>query len=269
MLYFVATPIGNLKDISHRAIQTLNDCDIIFCEDTRVSSVLLSHYGISKPLYSYHKFNENEASENIIKLCNEGKNICIVSDSGCPIISDPGLILAKKLHRNDIKYSVIPGANACISALMLSGFDSHHFTFLGFLPEKNTDRAKLLENVQNFNGSLIFYISPHSLKKDILSISKALGNRKACLVKEITKIYESVVFFSLEDQLDIVAKGEFVLIVEGCYDEPKFEFDLDTVKNEYAQFLLKGETENKAISKISKKYNKARNEIYQIFKGKN
>ena len=127
MLYFVATPIGNLKDISYRAVETLSQADIIFCEDTRVSSILLKHYNINKPLQSYHKFNEREMTEKIIKLALDDKNICIISDSGCPIISDPGQILAQALRENDIEYSVVPGANAGISALMLSGFDSRTF----------------------------------------------------------------------------------------------------------------------------------------------
>ena len=267
MLYFVATPIGNLKDISFRAIEILSQADIIFCEDTRVSSVLLNHYNISKPLQSYHKFNEREMTEKIISLANE-KNVCVISDSGCPIISDPGQILAEALRENDINYSVVPGANACLSALMLSGFDSRTFMFLGFLPSKNIDKQNLFENIKKFHGSLVFYISPHSIDKDISDIFKGLGNRKACLVKEITKIFETTIFFNLGDELDFNKKGEFVLVVEGDknQNEEIKEFDLD---KEYENLIKQGIAPNKAISTLAKKIGKPRNELYMHFKGKN
>lgn len=265
MIYFVATPIGNLSDISYRAIKTLQQCDVIFCEDTRVSSVLLSHYDISKPLYANHKFNEAKVCDNIIKLHMDGKNIAIISDSGCPIISDPGLVLAKKLNELNIKYTVIPGANAGITALMLSGFDSYHFAFMGFLPEKNVDRKNILENIKNFEGSIIFYISPHSLQKDINSIFDVLGKRNACLVKEITKIYEQTVHFVLGEPFECNPKGEFVLVVQGCSKQSNQDID---IYKQYDLLLSQGEKPNKAISLIAKMVGKPRNEIYQIFKGK-
>lgn len=265
MIYFVATPIGNLSDISFRAIKTLSECDVIFCEDTRVTSVLLSHYDISKPLYANHKFNESKVCENILKMHEQGKNIAIVSDSGCPVISDPGLVLAKKLHSLDIPYTVIPGANAGITALMLSGFDSYHYAFMGFLPEKNIDRKKVLENIKTFEGSLIFYISPHSLEKDVQTIFSVLGKRNACLVKEITKIHETTIPFVLGENFECNTKGEFVLIVEGF--KPKQDEDIDIYKK-YQSLLEQGETPNKAIAQIAKMTNRPRNEIYQVFKGK-
>ena len=266
MLYFVATPIGNLKDISYRAIETLNASDIIFCEDTRVSQILLKHYNINKPLMSYHKFNERETVDKIVNLLNDDKNICVISDSGCPIISDPGQILAEFLRENDINYSVVPGANAGISALMLSGFDSRHFAFMGFLPQKNIEKQKLFENIKNFDGSLIFYISPHSIEKDLFNIYQGLGNRKACLVKEITKVFEATIFFNLGEQPDFVKKGEFVLVVEGQKQQnEQIVIDLDS---EYNNLLSQGLTPNKAIAHLAKKLNKPRNEIYMHFKQK-
>lgn len=265
MIYFVATPIGNLADISYRAIKTLQECDVVFCEDTRVSSVLLSHYGISKPLYANHKFNESKVCDNIIKLNSDGKNIAIVSDSGCPIISDPGLVLAKRLHELGIPYTVVPGANAAISALMLSGFDSFNFAFMGFLPEKNVDRLQYLENIKTFKGSIIFYISPHSLEKDIRSIFEVLGARKACLVKEITKIHEATIDFVLGEEFECNTKGEFVLIVQGFVQPQNQQIDIYA---EYENLLNQGEKSNKAIAIISKKTGRPRNEIYQIFKAK-
>lgn len=266
MLYFVATPIGNLKDISYRAIEVLSNSDCIFCEDTRVSSVLLNHYNINKPLYSNHKFNESKVAEKIISLAKEGKNISVISDCGCPIISDPGLVLAKKLHENNIAYSVVPGANACITALMLSAFDSYRFCFLGFLPEKNIDRQKVLQNVKDFEGSIVFYLSPHSLEKDIQYICSILGERDACLVKEITKIYETVTYFRLGQPLDIVKKGEFVLIVKGCEPQaPTQDIDIEAT---YRDLLSQNIASNKAIAQIAKLTGRDRNEIYMQLKGK-
>ena len=266
MLYFVATPIGNLKDISHRAVEVLSNSDVIFCEDTRVSQILLKHYNINKPLMSYHKFNEKETVSKIVKMLKEDKNICVISDSGCPIISDPGQILAQYLRENDINYSVVPGANAGLTALMLSGFDSRHFAFLGFLPQKNIEKQKLFENIQNFDGSLIFYISPHSIEKDLFNIYQGLGNRKACLVKEITKVFETTIFFNLGDQIDFVKKGEFVLVVEGQKQQnEQIVIDLDS---EYNNLINQGYTPNKAISTLAKKMSKPRNEIYMHFKDK-
>ena len=142
MLYFVATPIGNLEDISFRAVNVLQSCDVIACEDTRHSAILLNHYNIKAKTIAYHKFNEQNSADGIIALLKEGKNVAVISDAGMPVISDPGNILAKKLHENNIKYTIIPGANAGLSALVLSGFDATKFAFFGFLSEKNKVKAK-------------------------------------------------------------------------------------------------------------------------------
>ena len=166
MLYFVATPIGNLKDISLRALEVLNFVDIIACEDTRKSLILLNHYNIKKRLISYHKNNEKISAEGILKLLQQGKNIAVISDSGMPVISDPGSVLIDVLKKNNQPYSVIPGANASLSALILSGLNSKSFSFFGFLPEKNKDRIEFLNSIKNYTTTLIFYVSPHNLLKD-------------------------------------------------------------------------------------------------------
>ncbi|MBS7404246.1 MAG: 16S rRNA (cytidine(1402)-2'-O)-methyltransferase, partial [Eubacteriales bacterium] len=189
MIYFVATPIGNLNDISLRALETLKNVQVIACEDTRTSKVLLDKFEIkNKLLISYHKFNEQESSQNIIKLASEGKDIAIISDAGMPGISDPGNILAKKLVEAKIDFTVIPGASALTTALVLSGFDSRNFFFAGFLPEKKVEKDKLLSQISTLSSTLIFYVSSHNIKKDIQYLFEQLGNRKACLVKELTKV---------------------------------------------------------------------------------
>lgn len=216
MLYIVATPIGNLKDISHRAVEVLKSVDLIACEDTRHSIVLLNAWEIKKPLISYHKFNEKTAAESIINEVKNGKSVAVITDAGTPCISDPGQILINEAITSGIKYTVIPGACAFINALVLSGFDSSAFMFMGFLPQNNRQRQELLNNLTNTSCTLIFYCAPHDIEKDISSLYKAFGDRKFAAVKEITKIHERVIFGNLSEGLKEDGRGEYVLIVEGA-----------------------------------------------------
>ena len=195
MLYFVATPIGNLKDISYRAIEVLNSVDVIACEDTRNSLKLLNHYGIHKKLIAYHKFNERNSADGIIALLKEGRNVAIISDSGMPVISDPGETLISKLKENDISYTVIPGANAGLSALILSGLNANRFTFVGFLPDDKKEKSLILNEIKDHRETLIFYVAPHDVVKAVKELFIALGKRRAVLVNEITKLYEKVYEF--------------------------------------------------------------------------
>ena len=267
MLYIVGLPIGNLKDISLRALEVLGEVDVIACEDTRNTLKLLNHYEIKKKLIAYHKFNEKQMSEEIVSLLKEGKHIALVSDSGMPVISDPGNILVQKLKSEHLEYTVIPGASASLSALILSGMQSNRFTFVGFLPEKNVDRKHLLESLKYIEHTLIFYISPHSLKKDTQSIYESFGARKACFVKEITKIYETVYDFVLGEEIDINEKGEFVLIVKGASEKENKNEDLSIP--EMIQLLKDGGmTENQAISKVAKQNHMTKQELYKILKVK-
>ena len=174
MLYFVSTPIGNLDDMSFRAVETLKNCDIIACEDTRHSQILLNHFNIKAKTIAYHKFNEQNSADGIIELLNQGKNVAVISDAGMPVISDPGNILAKKLHEHDIKYTIIPGANAGLSALILSGFDANQFAFFGFLSEKNKELKTQLNDIKSFNGTKILYSSKYNINKDLKSLYNSL-----------------------------------------------------------------------------------------------
>lgn len=267
MLYIVGLPIGNLKDITLRALEVLGEVDIIACEDTRNTLKLLNHYKIKKKLISYHKFNEKQMSEEIIALLKDKKNIALVSDSGMPVISDPGNILIKTLKENALEYTVIPGASAGISALILSGMDSSLFTFAGFLPEKKIDRTNLLSALKTLSHTIIFYISPHSLKKDTDSIYQIFGVRKACFVKEITKIHETVFDFVLGDEITMNEKGEFVLLVEGAKETGEKKSELSV--NEKIKLLIgQGLTENQAISKVAKQSNMTKQELYKLLKVK-
>lgn len=261
MIYFVATPIGNLNDISLRALETLKNVQVIACEDTRTSKVLLDKFEIkNKLLISYHKFNEQESSQNIIKLASEGKDIAVISDAGMPGISDPGNILAEKLVEAKIDFTVIPGASALTTALVLSGFDSRNFFFAGFLPEKKVEKDKLLAQISTLSSTLIFYVSSHNIKKDIQYLFEQLGNRKACLVKELTKVFETKYYFSLLSLPEIDERGEFVLIVEGSNES--LDFDSMTIQEHVLFYVNLGFSKNDAIKKVAKERGKSKNEIY-------
>ena len=260
MVSFVSTPIGNLGDISLRALETLKGADIICCEDTRTSKILLNHYNISgKTLLAYHKFNERESAEKILKLAQEGKEICVISDAGTPGISDPGGILIKLLVESGVDYTLVPGPCALISGLVLSGFDSRNFYFAGFLPEKTSDKELLISQIITLKSTLIFYISPHNLKSDIEFLFKSLGDRRACLIKEITKLHETKVFFSLSSLPEIDSRGEFVLVVEGASEE---DFSKMTIIEHVKFYINLGFGKNDAIKKVAKERNLNKNKVY-------
>ncbi len=262
MVYFVATPIGNLKDITFRAIEVLNSVDVIACEDTRNSLKLLNNYNITKKLIAYHKFNEKNSAEGIVKLAKENKNIAVISDAGMPVISDPGAILINKLIEENIDYTVIPGASASLSALLLSGFDAQTFTFVGFLDERNKVRMEQVRKIKDIETTLIFYISPHNLIKDIEFLNINLGNRRACLVNEITKVYEKVIRFNLGELPEFQIRGEYVLLVEGKSVE-KVE-DTDSIEQELKQLLKTGMAKSDAVKYISTCRNIPKNKVYKI-----
>ncbi len=266
MLYFVATPIGNLKDITYRAIEVLNTVDEIACEDTRHSLTLLNHYGIKKPLFSYHKFNEKERIDRIIATLQSGKDVAVISDAGMPVISDPGNILARRLREENIEYTVVPGANAALSALVLSGFDATRFCFLGFLPEKKTDREKLLNDYIDTEATLIFYSAPHDVKKDISTLFSVLGDRKVAAVKEISKLHEHVEEFYLSKGVAFEPKGEYVLIVEGATKNKENE-NL-SCEELIEKYIKEGIDKKDAIKKVAKERKVSKSELYKFTIGK-
>ncbi len=219
MVSFVATPIGNLKDITLRALEELREADVIFCEDTRHTLKLLTAYGIKKPLLSCHKFNEREAAEKMISLSREGKRVAVVSDAGMPVISDPGREVCRILKEAGEGYTVLPGANAALSALVLSAFSADRFTFLGFLPDKKGDRRALLEEYAHARETLVFHSAPQDVDRDIADMAEVLGDRPACAVREITKIHEESAEFRLAEGLAGEKRGEYVLVVAGAEGE--------------------------------------------------
>ena len=261
MLYFVATPIGNLKDFSFRAISVLNEVDEIACEDTRHSLALLNAYDIKKPLVSYHKFNEKESGEKIIEKLKSGKNIAVISDAGMPVISDPGNVLVNMLIENGLEFTIVPGACAFVSALVLSGLDSSKFCFLGFLPSKKTEKIEFLEKYKHLDMTLIFYSAPHDIKKDIETIYQVFGDRKAVAVKEITKLHEKAERFNLKDNLSSEPKGEFVLLVEGGKAENQ---NLNLTEKEHIELYLKqGIDKKQALKMVAKERGVAKSSLYK------
>ena len=211
-----ATPIGNLEDITLRAIKTLEQVDIIAAEDTRHTLKLLNHLNINKPMISYHRHNEEIKTDELINRLVEGKNIALVSDAGTPVISDPGEEVVKKCLENNIKVVPIPGACAAITALIVSGIDAKEFTFLGFLPLNKKNRKEKLEQIKIGENTIILYEAPHKLIQTLEELRTITGNRRIVLAKELTKIHESYIIGTAEELKNEVQqpKGEYVIVIE-------------------------------------------------------
>lgn len=270
ILYLVATPIGNLEDITLRAINVLNEVDFIATEDTRHSLKLLNHLEISKPLISYHRHNEDIKTDVLINKLRDNKNIALITDAGTPGISDPGEVLVKQCIENNIKIVPIPGACAFVNALVCSGLDTTEFTFLGFLPLNKKNRKEQLEKIQNCNNTIILYEAPHKLLSTLKDLSEILENRKIVLAKELTKIHEGFIFGTAHELLQQIEnpKGEFVILIEKCAscNTADSDFFNNLSLDEHYHFYEKqGFSKNDIIKKIAKDKNVKKNDIYKYF----
>ena len=270
-LYLVATPIGNLDDITLRALKILKEVDIIAAEDTRHTLGLLNHFEISKPLISYYKQIESTKSEKLVEMLKEGKNIAVVSDAGTPGISDPGEQIVKVAIEEGIEIVPIPGACAFVNALIASGMNTREFEFIGFLSAQKKDRKEKLEEVKYETRTLIFYEAPHKLKTMLNDILEILGDRKIVLARELTKIHEEFIRGKLSDILENMedVKGEFVVIVEGN-SQSKKDIELEnlnqlTLDEQYEFYEKQGLSKKEIIKQIAKDRNVNKNEIYQCF----
>lgn len=262
MLYIVVTPIGNLADFTYRAVETLKSADLVLCEDTRHSAVLFSHYGIATRTRSYEKFSESRHADEIADMLEAGKNIALVSDAGTPVVSDPGNVLVKKLKERGLEYTVVGSGCAAVSALVLSGFDPSSFCFVGFLPEKDVDRDRLLDRFVALRSTLVFYIPPHDVKRDTASIAAKLGARKACLVREISKLHEDVIDFVLPELPEnATLKGEMVLVVEGA-PNPADELGKLTVREHYEKYLRDGMSDKDAMKAVARDRGVSKSVVY-------
>ena len=269
-LYLVATPIGNLDDITLRAINILKSVDFIAAEDTRHSLKLLNHLGISKPLISYHRHNEDIKSDLLINKLLDGKNIALITDAGTPGISDPGEEVVKQAIQSNIKIVPIPGACALINALITSGLDTTEFLFLGFLPLNKKNRAEQLEKIKNSSSTAILYEAPHKLISTLKDLSEILDNRKIVLARELTKIHEEFVCGTATELLQKFEnpKGEFVLVIEKSNLSETTNLDFlnsFSLDDHYNFYKKQGFEKNEIIKKIAKDRNVKKNEIYKNF----
>lgn len=260
MLYIVATPIGNLEELTHRAVNVLSCVDYILCEDTRTSIKLTQHYNIKKPLVSYHKFNEKSRLQEVVSHLNQGKDIALISDSGMPGVSDPGTILVQECIKQDLPFTVVSGANAAVNAFVLSGYNPP-FTFMGFLPHKTKDQKALLENYKNVKGCLIFYVSPHSIEKTFEVLLRYLGDRECFVARELTKKFEEKQHTTLKQGYTKTIKGEFVLVVSGRHIDANNNID---AKTHVEKLMKQGISKNEAIKQTAKLLNVKKNEVYQL-----
>lgn len=262
-IYFIPTPIGNLEDMTIRAINTLKEVDIIACEDTRESKKLLDYYQIKKSTISYHKFNEQSKSEEIIKNAKNGISYGIITDQGMPGISDPGHILIKKCIEENVSYTILPGASALITALVGSGLDNDSFSYYGFIPKKQKDKKILYDKLSKEDKTSIIFDTPHNLLNTIKDFKEIFPERKLCLARELSKKFEEYLLVDIDniDEEDITLKGEFVLVLSGKVE--KESNSLDDFKEEIDQMLDNG-MKTKEISKIiSEKSNFPKNDIYE------
>jgi 16S rRNA (cytidine1402-2'-O)-methyltransferase len=246
-LYIVGTPIGNLRDISARAVEVLQKVDLIACEDTRQTVKLLNHLGIQKSMTSYHEFNEEKKAEELAGKLVRGENVAVVTDSGMPAISDPGYRVVRLCRERGIPVTVIPGPNAAVSALAASGIPSDEFMFIGFLPAKKNARRDKLGSLRPVSCTLIFYEAPHRIASTLEDLQEVLGDRECCLAREMTKIHEEYAFGRISEVRGKVKElGEFVIVVSGA---------TETVV----------ETPPATRDEVLKRLGMTRNQLYEIF----
>lgn len=268
-LYIVGTPIGNLKDISERALETLKEVDLILCEDTRTSLKLLKHFNIEKKLSSYHKFNEKQKTGSIIELLKKGSNIALISDAGMPCISDPGYILVKQARQSKINVIGIGGISASITALSISGIESDSFTFYGFFPRETKDKNKLIKEIKNSNiKTYIFYESPKRIIKTLEYINENLGNIKISVSKELTKLNEKTYFGDIKEVLNELTQDEKSSLGEYTFIINKKENKQEEINYSLEALLIDEIIKNnislkEAVEKLNKKLdNYSKKEIY-------
>lgn len=278
ILYIVPTPIGNLEDITYRALNILKASDVIAAEDTRNTKKLLSYFEIHVPMISYHEHNQITREFGLFERLKKGEKISIVSDAGMPAISDPGEEIVKKAIEEDISVVVLPGANAALCALVGSGLDTKEFTFYGFLPRKKKERKTELARLACLQSTLLFYESPHRLKETLSALLDGVGNRNITLARELTKKFEEYIRGSIEEVIEWVKenqiRGEFVLVVEGKnvsedsdeYESERNEWESITVKSHVSQIMTdEGVSSKEAIQSVAGIRNMKKRDVYQSY----
>lgn len=268
-LYLVGTPIGNLEDITFRAINTLKTVDLIAAEDTRHTGKLLQHYEIATPQISYHEHNRKQREPEIIQRLQQGENIALVTDAGMPGISDPGYDLVRACVEANIAAIAIPGVTAAITALAVSGLPSDRFVFEGFLPTKGKARQDRLKEIGQETRTLILYESPHKLRQTLQDLAQVCGqDRSIMLGRELTKLYEKCYYLKIEEAIAFyektIPKGEYTLVIAGKEEAETLSLSSEQVKQELQQLLAQGVTRSQASRQLAKVTSLSRQEIYQL-----
>jgi len=268
-LYIVPTPIGNLEDMTYRAVRILQESDIVAAEDTRQTMKLFRHFSIETKLVSYHEHNKQTSGERLLADLEAGKQIALVSDAGMPGISDPGSDLIRQAIAADIPVIVLPGANAALTALVASGLSTERFLYYGFLPRKKKERREALEQLKYESGTLIFYEAPHRLKEMLQGIEEVLGDRQVTLARELTKRYEEYIRGSVSELRVWAAedvRGEFVVLVEGSNEErPDAVIQDSDPLEQIRRYIEEGEKPNAALKRVAKERGLDRQELYLAF----
>ena len=271
-LYLVATPIGNLGDMTTRAVETLREADLIAAEDTRNSIKLLNHFDIKTPMSAYHEHNKYEKADKLIEKLQEGLNIALITDAGTPGISDPGEVMVAKCHENGIPVTSLPGCCALINALIISGLPTRRFCFEAFLPTEKKERTAILEELKSETRTIIIYEAPHHLVKTLTELYETLGDRKIALCKELTKKFESVNRLSLREAVDYYIenepKGEYVLVLSGkdrqeILNESRSEWEQMSIEEHMQYYLVEGIEKKEAMKKVAKDRGITKRDVYQ------
>ena len=271
VLYLCATPIGNLKDITERVVDTLKEVDIIAAEDTRNSIKLLNHFGIKTPMTSYHEYNRYDKAAELTDRLREGKNIALITDAGTPGISDPGEVLIRSCIEAGIRVTSLPGACACITALTMSGIKTRRFCFEAFLPADKKERKEILEELRDETRTIIIYEAPHHLKKTLEELRGVLGSRNIALCRELTKQFEEVLHFTIDEALEYYSsnepRGEYVLCIEGRdRDAMKREESLSwqelTVEEHMKLYEQQGIERKESMKMVAKDRGISKREVY-------
>ena len=265
-LFLVPTPIGNLSEMSPRALEVLNSVDVIACEDTRTSGQMLKHFNISKRLIAYQNFNEESSSRGIINLLSQGNNVALISDAGYPLISDPGQRIVNEASAAGFNVVPLSGPSALLNAVVASGLIAQPFLFIGFLPSANGDRVKKLQEYKNYPMTMVFYEAPHRITKMLKSCLEVLGDRRICLCREMTKIHEEFIRGTISEVLEISdeLKGEMVVVIEGNRDDYSKDIDMSIILNMVNESIEAGMSTSSAIREVSRQTGISKNRIYDL-----
>ncbi len=265
-LFLVPTPIGNLSEMTPRAIDVLNNVDVIACEDTRTSGQLLKHFDIHKRLVAYQNFNEESSADGLINLLSKGQNVALITDAGYPLMSDPGQRVVRKATEQGYNVVPISGCNAMLNALVASGLIVQPFIFIGFLPPSSSLCKKKLQEYVNYPMTLVFYEAPHRIEKMLKACLEVLGDRECSLARELTKVHEEFLRGTISEILEEVdgLKGEMVICIAGNSDEPKKDIDAGFILDTVREAISKGMSTSDAVKETAKKLNIPKNRVYEL-----